>query len=95
MVTSGVVVCFAWTLLLPSEGAGLVWVDCYFDAEGVFRKKFLNVFWPFHNAEAATVKVVVETDFDGLLQFVDTVEVKVIHRVTISPHIFIHDGECR
>ena len=82
-------------LLFPGKSARLVRIDCEINLESVFRKKFLNVFRPLHDAEAAAVKVVIETDLDGLGESVDTVEVEVVHRLAVCSHVLIHDSECR
>ena len=81
--------------MLPTECAGLVRVDGDLHAEGVFRKELLDVFRPLHDAEATAVEVVVKADLDCFLEFVDAVEVEVIHRIAVSAHIFVHDGEGR
>ena len=82
-------------LLFPAECAGLVRIDGDLHAEGVLREKFLDVLRPLHDAEAAAVEVVVKADLDCLLEFVDAIEVEMIHWVTIGTHIFVYDGKCR
>ena len=79
----------------PGQRPGLVWIDGDADFESLFRKELLDVFRPLHDAEAAAVKVIIEADFNRFGQSVDPVEIEMVHRLAVTAHVFIDDGESR
>ena len=46
-------------------------------------------------AQASAVEIVIKSYLDCLLQPVDSIEVEVIHWLSIFAHVFVYDGECR
>ena len=65
------------------------------DLEGFLGEQFLDVLRPFHQAQAAAVQIVVQADVEGLLQPLDPVEIKVVHRLARAGAVLVHDGERR
>ena len=66
LVCSGeIVLCLEAGSGLPGKCAGLVRINGEIYLKRLFRKKFLNVFRPLHDAETSAVKVVIKTDFDS------------------------------
>ena len=79
----------------PGYGTGLVRIYLDIDLESLFGEKFFDVLRPFHYAEISAVEIVVKSDLDSFLKPVDAVEVKMVHRLAVSAHVFVDDGECR
>ena len=65
------------------------------DAERLLGEQVLYVLRPLDQAEAAAVKVVVETDIEGLFQALDAIEIKMEEGLARRRPVFIDDGESR
>ena len=61
----------------------------------LFRQQRFNHFRPFDKAEVATVEIILITDVVGLLQFLNAIEIKMIHRLAFLGDILIDDGKSR
>ena len=65
------------------------------DFEGLLGEEILDVFRPFHQAQATAVQIVVQADVKGLLKPLNPVEIKMIHRLARAGAVFVDDGEGR
>lgn len=81
--------------VFPGQCTGLIRIDLDIYLESLFRKQFLDILRPLHHAQAAAVKIVIQTYLYRFREFVDTIEIKMIHRLPVSPHILVHDGKSR
>lgn len=63
------------------------------DAESLLGEQVLDVLRPFHDAQAAAVDVIVETDVQSFPNVFYTIEIEVVHRFSGARPVFIDDCE--
>lgn len=79
--------------VIPGEPSGPVCHDLYAHHEGLFGKEIRDILRPLHQAEAAAVKVFVQTYVKGFPSVLYAVEIKVIDAFSSGCPIFVHYGE--